>query len=321
MGDGVRRARIARMLDEAQAASMCVMSNDESDCRAMLDLVKSGELVAPTKGMFARTLHWESLSAQARVLHMMRALHVVHPAWVFCGSSAAVAHGLWTSNRMLCCVHIAQQHGSCGRSVRGIARHELRRIERESGLSLPVTSLHQTVMDCARWGGFGEGLAAADSAMRFYGLEKSALEAYVAANGRRLHGVGDARRAVEHADARSENGGESLARAACIACGFAVPELQVSVVDPVDSRRSYRVDFLWHTEDGRVIAGEYDGLQKLHDDRYTHGRSALRVLQDERLRESRLTACVDAVIRFSYQDICDYERFTCLLNSFGVPCA
>lgn len=285
----------------------------------MRKLVKSGELVSPIRGVFARASYWESLNAQAQTLHVMRAVHQTHPSWVFCGPSAAVAHGLWVSNQMLHCVHIAQLHESHGRSVRGIVRHELRELELENSFSLPVTSLCQTVMDCARWGGFGEGLAAADSAMRFYGLEKTELEAYVATHGRRLHGVGDARRAVEYADARSENGGESLARAACIECGFAVPELQVPLVDPIDPRRTYRVDFLWRTDEGRVIAAEYDGLQKLYDDRFTGGRSALKVLQDERLRESRLTACVDAVVRFSYQDICDYDRFTRLLSSFGVP--
>ena len=81
----------------------------------------------------------------------------------------------------------------------------------------------------------------------------------------------------------------------------------------------FRVDFLWLTEDGRLVIGELDGRQKTSRPELMGGRDALRVMQDERLRESHLTALRPAIARFSYDDARDPARLGPLLERFGVP--
>lgn len=51
----------------------------------------------------------------------------------------------------------------------------------------------------------------------------------------------------------------------------------------------------------------------------THGRDALQVLRDERIRESQLTLAVDCVMRFTFADVIDEHRLVALLERFGIP--
>ena len=74
-----------------------------------------------------------------------------------------------------------------------------------------VTSPIQTVLDCARWLPFDEGLAIADSALRHRAL--SHAELIGAGEGVRGHGRQEMLRVLEAADARSDNPFESVLRA------------------------------------------------------------------------------------------------------------
>lgn len=63
------------------------------------------------------------------------------------------------------------------------------------------------------------------------------------------------------ADGKSENGGESLARAAMIELGFVRPELQHEFPNETNPKWPYRVDFAWKVG-GKLIVGELDGADK-----------------------------------------------------------
>ena len=148
------------------------------------------------------------------------------------------------------------------------------------------------------------------------------------------------------ADGKSENGGESLARAAMIELGFVRPQLQREFPNFNNSKWPYRVDFAWETG-GKLIVAEFDGADKylvnsgrglehtasslgdygslggdgsadydesilLHYDR----SSVLR----ERDRERHLLNCgVDKIVRFDFSHVVDPPALEkCLLDA-GVP--
>ena len=151
--------------------------------------------------------------------------------------------------------------------------------------------------------------------------QASALQVvdYLRSGHRGRRGVRGAMRVAALADARAESGGESIARWTMLEAGFEPPELQVWIEDPVEPGTWFRVDFLWLLPDGSVIIGEMDGRQKTERPELMGGRSAVRVLQDERLRESHLSALRPAVVRFGYDVARDPVLLGSLLDSFGVP--
>ncbi|MBR1828943.1 MAG: hypothetical protein IJ781_05465, partial [Atopobiaceae bacterium] len=127
-----------------------------------------------------------------------------------------------------------------------------------------------------------------------------------------------AENSVRYADPLAANGGESVARAVMIEQGFMIPELQAEVTDPLDPSQTYYVDYRWQLEGGDVI-GELDGRDKYVLPEMMGGRDTLGVVIDERHRESRLTVPGTKVLRFSFRDVMDVERFVSLLELYGIP--
>lgn len=131
-----------------------------------------------------------------------------------------------------------------------------------------------------------------------------------------------------HADGRSENGGESVVRAIILELGFAEPDLQVEIEDPLNPGTYKRVDYYWLLEDGRTIVGELDGFEKYlktHENPRKSPdqnlRSAIKAMRRERMRETSLNLAGITVLRFSYADALDTEKFFSLLSTAGVPLA
>lgn len=156
---------------------------------------------------------------------------------------------------------------------------------------------------------------------------------------------------VNYANPKSENGGESLARAIMLELGFVEPELQHEFPNPNHPQSPYRADFMWKVN-GKIIVGEFDGTDKyliedrtLPDNRsvacdlrtedfdgsveninnfstnnlYRYNRDAVR---KERNRERWLMDCgVVRVVRFDYCDILNPIEFKKKLLSAGVPVA
>lgn len=269
--------------------------------------------------MYARSSYWAVLSKPQRLLHIMRTMQGLHPDWVFCHESAAVAFGLSVSYERLGAVHVATSRSSRNASSKDVRWHVVSDDEFVVVQGLRVTTLERTVLDCMRTAGFGQALAVADSALRVSGRSSSCFVSRFRRIGGNLAGATHAARTMHYADALSESGGESIARAAMIQQGFALPELQVALPQPLDPRRSFRIDFLWTRVDGGKVIGEFDGMQKYEDETMLRGRSSLRALADEQHREAQLTLYGMPIVRFSYKDVANTSRFVELLDRYGIP--
>lgn len=317
------RRRTSREVDlflrEAERRGACLESIPGPLHAALERRVATGELVSPLPHLYARSAAWSDLSEAERALHELRGLHELHPDWVFCGISAAVAHGLCVSNHLLGHVHIVSGSGSAARCLPHIRRHLVRNDAFERASGLPVTSLPRTVFDCLRATTFRDGLAIADSALRVGGLDATELVAYVDSLDTGFRGAAQARMTARHADARSQSGGESIARAAMHELGFARPELQVPFSDPMSPERTHYVDFCWRRPDASLVLGELDGGEKYLSPQMTGGRGAVWAMRRERRRESRLTATRAGIVRFSLEDVQDAAYFSRLLDLYGVP--
>lgn len=315
---GTRRdAEIDRLLDEAEARRCCLAACDRI-LKEALDRRVGTQLVRPRPRLFARATYWEALDRIERERHVVRGLATLHPGWTFSHATAALMHGLPISLRHLKQAHILAPETHAGPSL--AIRH---RSSRRHGIvdisGVRVTSLEDTIVDCLLSLDFREGLAIADAALARLGTDVAGLERLVRQRGRRRPGVRQALQTARWADARSESGGESVARAVMIEHGFMVPELQVVIGDPLRPGTSWRCDYYWLLADGTRVAGELDGAEKYVNTSMTRGRSALQVMQDERIRESQLTLAVDRVLRFSWADVRNERRLIAKLEQFGIP--
>ena len=100
--------------------------------------------------------------------------------------------------------------------------------------------------------------------------------------------------------------------------GFALPDLQAKVCDPI-SRRPYFVDFKWELPGGGIVYGELDGAEKYVNPQMNGDQGALSKLREERRRESRISIEGNPIMRFSMEDVNDARLFNKLLGTFGVP--
>ncbi|MBN9374852.1 MAG: hypothetical protein J0I40_05575 [Cellulomonas sp.] len=152
--------------------------------------------------------------------------------------------------------------------------------------SLPVTSLAQTMVDCARSLPPLARHVVADAALRAGADRSSALELLARIAGR--NGVARARGVIELADAGAESPGESAARFVVLRDGLPLPRTQI----PVTTRLgTFWTDLGW--EEWRVFL-EYDG------------RTKYRTAEDLVAEKRRQDALVDAgcrLVRVTKEDI------------------
>lgn len=317
-----RDVEIGILLDEAQRAHRCLAAHDR-ELKAALDRRTPNQLVCPRSHLYARKGYWDGLGRRQREEHLLRAEATLRPGLVLCHASAALLHGLPVSFRRLASVHVLSgERWPSTRSAGRVTRHrrtEATRpmVERLDGIL--VTSLEDTIVDCLLELGFREGLAIADAGLARLGIDAAELDALISERGRHRPGVRHALETARHADAHSESGGESMARAIMIEHGFMLPELQVLIENPDNPGHPWRCDFFWELPDGTIVVGELDGGEKYVNPAMTHGRDVLQVMRDERLRESGMTLAVDRVMRFTFSDVANEARLVALLERFGIP--
>ena len=315
----IRRDReINELLDEAQQARRCAVATNRL-LREALDRRVGTLLVRPRPRLYARLSYWAGLPRRAREEHILRGLATLHPDWVFCHASAALLHGLPISYRQLERAHILAPDAHAS-NVSVIRHRNAGARSRATCVSdVLVTSLEDTIVDCLLDLGFKEGLAIADAALARLHVSVDDLDTLLRERGRHRQGLRRARGTVLHADALSESGGESMARAVMIEHGFLLPKLQVPIENPERPGSPWRCDFFWELADGTSVAGELDGGEKYVNPLMTRGRGTLQVMREERIRESRLTLAVDRVMRFTFADVVNEERLVSLLERFGIP--
>ncbi len=310
--------RIENLLLESEKAGLLAAPSTQA-LRHAFDRRLGGTLCSPFRGLYARTCFWNALDPRVQTITLAATLHTINPDWVFGAFTAAAVYGLEVPFRHLnriCLITGRQGYSGSRRGIRCIRMdHPDPRIIR----GIPVTRLHQTLLESMCRATFPECLALLDSALRIHGITLAYFNDFVAINGTRRHGIKAVRRAIHYADARSENGGESIARGIMIEEGFATPELQVTFRDPIERWRSYRVDFLWELPDGRRVAGELDGRAKTSDPALMRGRDLSQIELEERRRESRLTALGLQVARFSPRDVALRAPLCRLLEAYGIP--
>lgn len=309
-----------RLLDEAEAEDRFAFAGVRPEARSLSRACAAGMAVEVDRGYYARASYCEGLSVRARAMHLIRAMARRHPDWVFASFSAALVYGLQVSNRLVRSVHLAMDDRG-NRSVHGdrIRCHLVKDASYEVVAGIRVTPLKATLLDCMCQADFAQGLAIADSALHWGLIDESDLRKHVGCAGFRRKGVRTARKVLRWMDGRSDNGGESMARAVMIDLGFVPPELQVEVEDPLNPNRSWRVDFYWRLPDGRVVIGELDGRCKYAPEATKDLAPAIAELSHERLRESHINLTGATVLRFSFAEAMDEAYMRRLLTSAGVP--
>ena len=311
--------QIDALLDQAENARRCAHSSDPLIQKGLYRRYRAGDLARPYPGLFTRAEYWHQLNEPEQSLHMARALRDLHPNWVFSGITAAAAHG-FDHPRILHRQGLTitlPSHGS-------YRPHEKLNIiyspyPREKAVianGIVVTNPSRTLLDCGRTIDFVHSLPIFDDAASNGIEEKQILQecARTTLDCSRIFKL------LRYTDAKSENGGESFARAGMIENGFSVPQLQVPFTDPLTGKQS-RVDFLWRTADGRIIVGELDGTAKYVDPQMTDRRSIQETVQAEREREQALfRAGVTEIVRFTFDDAVRQKPLIAKLRRAGVPC-
>lgn len=309
---------VIALVARSESEGRCCYGLGEAQNRALRRRRDSGELISPYPGVYARSEYWHALNPPEQSRHLIKALAMMHPQWVFAELSAATvlrfehSWGLHADG----CVHIATNG-----SVRVHGHDKLRRLSVHNAAiwrcdEVRITSPARTLVDCARYP-FERGLPIFDSALRSKMVSRD--EVRVACHGLRVN-LDSVERLLRYANPLSENGGESLCRAIIIDAGFALPILQEEFIDPNDARVRYRVNFLWRLFDGRVIVLEFDGSAKYTDPQMTGRRSTERIVFEERNRENALRrAGVTTIVRVNYSELMDKAVLIRKLELAGVP--
>lgn len=312
--------RIQSMLDGAQRNGRCLAPLDPADRKLCKRIARQCGLLHVGASLYARPDYWNGLSAPSRYRYLIDTLSHLHPEWVFCGPTAAFIWGLSLSHSDLQQVHIMGNSKSYSCAGGLVRVHAAKDVEVSTLEELSVCGPADTVVECLRAMDLRRGLALADSALRLKLLSKQGLiEAVEQRAERGVRGIRQARLTASLADPRAESGGESIARAVMYEHGFEMPDLQVEIDDPLEPGRKYRSDFFWMLADGSLVAGELDGRAKYADPSLTGTRSAIDVLADERLRESRIAASGVRAMRFSYRDAVTEKPLIRLMEAFGIP--
>ncbi len=256
-------------------------------------------LTSVRRGVYAWREAYESAPPDARHLLDVAALGLsLEGNAVVSHQSAAVVLGLELLDPDLDCVHVTRQP-PCRPHVEAGVQHHVAELPDElvlpRAVGLPVTCPARTAIDVARGTGRLEcAVAACDSALRS-GVPRDELAA-VFDPCRSWPGAHLVARAIELADARAANPGESWSRVVLISEGLAPDELQVPVYDE-EGLVGY-ADFGW---DG--VVGEFDGKGKYGlVQPVVDAEAVRRVLWNEKRREDRLRVRHE-VVRWSTADL------------------
>ncbi len=311
-----RNAHIERLLDDARHNQRCAYGSTRNERAAFNNRARHGDLLCVFSNCFTTAEYWASLNPDQRTMHLCRTLHESHPSMVFAGVTAATILRLPLSLRL--------QDGSitCAATSRTWTTGRLHHLRTDSHTctqvrGLPTTNVVRTVVDCGLTLPFEEALPMYDAAVD-NGAPLPEILRICQSLRRPTEPV---LRLLHYTDGRSENGGESWARAVMISLGFAVPELQVQFYD-AQNATWYRVDYLWRLPNGTLIVGEFDGMAKYFDETMGGGRTMEQRVQRERRRnDALLRAGVSRIVHFSYNDVLHRVPLQRKLEEAGVPYA
>lgn len=306
------------MLTEEEGEGLLLSTDNETLARLIRRRILRGEILSPHRGLYARASYWKGLDPLQRSRVLIRTLARKHPSWVFCSHSAALMHGMYVSWRDVGCVHVI---ADATRPAGAIMAHN-RQDESYTVIDgVRVTPLVETAYESMVGLPFRRALGIADSVAAIGCLDPAEVSRRIGLIRHGHRGVRYAKQVLLHADARSENGGESYTRAVMLEHGVLRPDLQVPFHVP-GHKGPYRVDYRWrHRRGGMVLhtVGELDGYGKMVDPTMMGGRTTAEVLREERNRESRLVQQGLQVVRFTFDEVMRGEPFLQALDAAGVP--
>lgn len=313
--------RLSALFGTAESEGSLLYPTEPRDRRALQRRAaqKGSDVVAPVRGLYARSAYWDALKPDARALHLMRGLQRAHPAWVFGAQSAALAHGFPMSYGVLSKPHVvAPSRGkAAGRS--SVVCHEVGRDQPVVACGVRVTSFWRTVFDCLATLEFDEALLVADHALLRKKMSRGRMAGLLAKRFAGCPGIKRAMSVCWWAEPCAESGGESLVRAAMIRLGFETPRLQVELPDPMGSGKHFRLDFAWRDARRSLIFCEFDGKAKYLKKQVEKGGSLADVLDEEHERQTRLSVYHASFLRLSYAEARDDATLAGKLDAYGVP--
>lgn len=318
---------IAAALEHAREKRMCLAAKTELGVELLDRRARTGALMSPFAHLYEEPEYWGELKPPEKAIRVIRGAALLHPDWVFCSVSAALAYDLQVSCPDASVVHIATTPKAHRRSNPQVRCHMVEKVEVCSAGGVRVVDIETCLRQCLCSLDLKFGLAVADSYLRKEQLVAADLEAMLARGKKRRQGIRQARKTASLASPLPENGGESVARGAMIELGFEIPQLQVEVDNPLEPGNPFRVDFLWpecvprtgNRGGIRPVIGELDGMDKYRDADMLGGKSTIRALSDERVRESRLSMAGASIVRFRFGETLNPRGFARLLDAAGVP--
>lgn len=307
-----RNKRLEIAFARAEAQHQCLNPRTPSDRKIFYRRTQAGELIRVRRNLYARAAYWESLNYHERIIHILRSITARHPDRIFAGVSAAAIWGLTDNYRLQKRIHLAVAHNKQADNESyvfiAISNPNTQIIGH-----LKTTGLLRTLYDCARLLAFRDAVAIVDAGLRrVQGMGMHRGGGRIDSKAEALNYFQRLKPSKGHeralfvlgfANAMSENGGESITRAALYEWGYMTPEIQVDFSDPV-SGRNYRVDFLWRLSGNRIVIGELDGKGKYLDNAMTNGRNLEEIILREKDRESNLSLSNNVgFVRFSFQQL------------------
>lgn len=189
---------------------------DPWDERRARELMQEELLIRLYNHVYADPVYWNHLDVEARIFQLASAIAAVEPDAIFCGSTAALLYGIGSAYSLLNAVQMLLPRSSRRDTYEFVEYRRWRPGEVWRLGPFTLTDPYRTVVDIARTSAFRYALGYVDGLAREYDVDREELRAYAQTNCRGLHGISRAFGVFEYMDGRSDNGGESEARAAMI---------------------------------------------------------------------------------------------------------
>lgn len=274
-----------------------VLTSDLTDCgygrHGVSALVRAGDLVRVRAGAFVEgARHRDSDSVTRHLLEARAVTFSLGRSYAVSHLSAVATLGLPVVTTDLARVHVSHVGTGTSRGDRRLRVHSpvsASDVTVQGGVLVVNPAL--AVIQTASTHGLRAGLIAADASLARHLVTAADLAGALAASGI----GGEAARAVEMADGRSESPGESWSRLVFAGLALPAPELQAEIRD-AGGRLVGRVDFLFREQ--RLIV-EFDGKVKYAG---ADGRDALF---REKRREDALRSLGYQVVRLTWRDLHD----------------
>ncbi|MCL2339427.1 MAG: hypothetical protein FWC59_00795 [Actinomycetia bacterium] len=134
---------------------------------------------------------------------------------------------------------------------------------------------------------------------------------------------------------QTESPAESLLLARCVELGFAIPHLQVNIIEPFSGKHLGRVDGLWpsgkvqkglYQQDSRFgrqlyynQLGDNDSIIIEFDGSLKYQKDYASVLESERLRQNAISNLGFRFLRVSWEDLLQPDKLNMILKAAKVP--